>query len=341
MGRNGESQAAVVAFADGREAGRRVAGLAAAARIVRALAEAGHAEVRLAFPAGHSPSARLLEEVRRLAGPMRVGIAVGEPPGDGLVFPGDRLPGEPALRFDRPGASAAILRATGKAGDGPVSRWLNRPVSRFISALLLAVPGIRPWHATVGTALLAVAMFVALVRHGGPGLVAGALLYQAASIFDGVDGEIARATFRASRFGAILDSVVDAATNLMFIVGLAVNLGWRGEEEAAELAGWGFALMLVGLGLIAWRTLRGRGPFSLDLVKHAYRGRFSGRLVPALIAAATVVSSRDFFALLFALLVLAGFPIAVLYLFAAAGTVWMLFVLGLLVAPAPSPSTLG
>ena len=44
----------------------------------------------------------------------------------------------------------------------------------------------------------------------------------------------------------------------------------------------------------------------------------------------TIVSSRDFFAMLFAGLILAGVPMAVLYVFAAAASVWILFVLGLI-----------
>mgnify|MGYP003575214086 FL=1 len=225
-------------------------------------------------------------------------------------------------------SAAQVLRATGKASDGPVSRWLNRPLSRRISALLLLVPGIRPTHATVGTAVLALAMFAALVGAGAPGLIAGALLYQAASIFDGVDGEIARATFRSSRSGAVLDSAVDVATNFGFIAGLTLNLAQRGEEMATALSAWGFVLFAAGLALIAWRAARAHGPFSLDLVKHQYRRRFPGAAAGALIRFLTIVSSRDFFALLFALLVVAGLPLAVLWLFAAAATTWILFVLG-------------
>mgnify|MGYP006172170333 FL=1 len=80
--------------------------------------------------------------------------------------------------------------------------------------------------------------------------------------------------------------------------------------------------------MIAWRSSRAEGPFSLDLVKRDYRHRFAGRLVPRLIRLATIVSSRDFYALLFLLLVAAGWAAGVLYVFAAAATIWIWFVAG-------------
>ncbi len=318
---------AVVSFSGPRQAGRKVAGVAAAARIVRDLAEQGFDEVRLDLPHGEPLGAAAARDVIRLAGPVKVstGLGAGPPPAGQVRFRGDR--------FDKAGAAAEILAASGKPGDGPVSRWLNRPVSRRISALLLHVPGIRPIHATVATALLAAAMFGALLAGGETGLLAGAVLYQLASILDGVDGEIARATFRVSRAGAAVDTVVDAATNILFVLGVTLHLGSTGNGFAVALAAWGFILFLVGLAAIAWRTSRGQGPFNLDLVKHHYARRFPGRLIPWLIDMATIVSSRDFYALLFMLLILAGMPAAVLYIFSAAATVWILFVMNSLRRP--------
>jgi len=46
-----------------------------------------------------------------------------------------------------------------------------------------------------------------------------------------------------------------------------------------------------------------------------------------------VVSSRDFFALLFAVLILLGWPMGVLYIFATAATIWIVFVFASLLAP--------
>ena len=357
------SRTAIVNFGSARQAGRRVAGVAAAARIVREAAAAGIAEVWLILPPGPALGSGAIDDVRRLARDIR-GTVTDERPAwldqgkePVLRLPGDRLiPAEalsvwaaggpePAdsegLRLDVRGATAELLRQTGKPSDGPVSRWLNRPISRRISAMLLRVPGFRPIHATIGTASLAALMFVLLVGGGVQGLIAAALLFQAASIFDGVDGEVARATYRTSRSGAVLDNAVDLATNILFILGVTVNLGLRDQQPAWLLGASGLGLFGLGLASMTWRTARLPGAFSLNLVKDLYRRRFPGPLAQRLIAFASSVSSRDFFALLFAALIVAGFPLAVLWLFTATATVWIAFVLGSIRWPHASPVAQG
>jgi len=338
---------AAVEFPSAGAAARRVAGVAAAARIVRELAEAGFAAAWVSLPEGETIDAATKADLDRLAGALEVRIGkppAGEPaailPFDQLV-PARAIPaflagiGEAPDAIDLASrrAGAQVLRRTGKAGDGPVSRWLNRPVSRRLSELLLAVPGIRPIHATAGTVAITLAMFAALIGGGAGGLVAGGLLFQAASIFDGVDGEIARATFRSSHAGATLDSLVDVATNALMIVGVTVNLALAGHDRAAVLGAWGLLLFVAGQAAIGWRAARQNAPVGFDTLKHHYRARMAGPLRARLMGFVTVVSSRDFFALLFAALILAGWPIAVLYIFAAAATIWIWFVLASLLVP--------
>ncbi len=305
---------AVVAFASVDAASRRVAGVAAAARVARSLFDSGAERVVLAVPAAAlSVSARA--DLDRLA----AGAELADP---------DRLDPDLAGRTTAAPtlSAAAILRATGKAGDGPVSRWLNRPISRAISAVLLMLPGVRPLHATIGTALIALAMFAFLVGGGAGGLIAGGLLFHAASVFDGVDGEIARATFRSSPAGATLDGIVDVATNFLFVLGVTANLAARGVPQALTAGAWGLSLFAVGLLALAGSSARSGSSFSLDVLKQDLRRGPLGRLGPWLVSFLTIVTSRDFFALLFALLILAAVPMAILYIFAGAATVWIPFV---------------
>ena len=351
--------AAEVSFTSARCAGRRIAGVPAAARIVRELAEAGFASVSLVLPEGETLDRSTRVEVRRLAGRMEVREGETGSDTDRARLPGDRLipagsiaaflTGEqPASAIDLAGpeAGAEILRRTQKLTDGPVSRWLNRPVSRRLSALLLEVPGLMPLHASLGTALLALAMFVALIAGGAPGLIVGGLLFQAASVFDGVDGEVARATFRASPAGARLDTLIDTITTLLFLAGLTINLASSGRQDAVVLAAWGIGLFLIGLALIARRSAATGGSLDFLRIKRHYRDRFSRGIARRLIDFATVVTSRDFFALLFAVLLVVGLPMAVLYIFAAAASLWIFFVIGATVpmrsvAVAPGLTTSG
>jgi phosphatidylglycerophosphate synthase len=70
-----------------------------------------------------------------------------------------------------------------------------------------------------------VALLVALGAAWSLGLgaaVLGAVLVQAASVLDGVDGEIARLQVRASPAGALLDGVLDRLADTAVIAGLAV-----------------------------------------------------------------------------------------------------------------------
>lgn len=320
-------------FADARAADRRVAGVPAAARIVRMLSDTGRAKAWLVLQDGAVPAPATMEEVERLRGAMAVAvISTGE--ADTLVRDGrdpaaDRFAAAALLPGD---AARAILKGLDKAGDGPVSRWINRPVSRRISALLLAIPGLRPVHATAGTALLAAAMFGALLFGGAFGLVLGGILFQAASVFDGVDGEVARATYRTSASGATLDSAVDLATNLLFMTGLTANLALREGPATAILGAAGIMLFGVGSLAIAWQSRHGAAGLSFDFLKHEYRGRFTAGLIPILVKAITVVMSRDFFALLFMALILLGYAKAVLYIFTGAAVLWIMLVAGAIAA---------
>ena len=71
-----------------------------------------------------------------------------------------------------------------------------------------------------------------------------------------------------------------------------------------------------------------------------FRTRIIAKVAAFAMRFLTIVSSRDFFALLFAVLILVGVPMAVLYIFATAATIWMAFLaVSLLDNPARRPAT--
>lgn len=312
---------------------------------------------------GWTPARRTAEEIARLAPQLEITLSALEnlrPDPGSLVIAGDGTVSAAAIRSAGDGtvtgmhvladgeniaaiAAAltagdcgarqaahrrAVLRATSKTTDGIVSRHINRPISRTISGVLLAIPGLRPIHATVGTALLALGMIAALLRGDDLGLILGAVLFQAASIFDGVDGEIARATFRTSPSGAALDSTVDALTNLSFIAGVAFNLWLQGSELSARIGFTGLALLAVGLALIGRASAKSHAPFSFDVVKDHYRARSGGsQQASRIVRTLTFLTSRDFFALGFALLIALDLAAEALALFAVVAAGWLVAVI--------------
>ena len=116
-----------------------------------------------------------------------------------------------------------LRRSLTKDADGPVSRYVNRPISTRASMALAHLP-IHPDVVSVVAFLFAIAGAWTLAVGAG---VAGGLLVLAASILDGVDGEIARLRIRASAAGALLDGVLDRVGDAVVIGGLAL---WALDE---------------------------------------------------------------------------------------------------------------
>ena len=214
--------------------------------------------------------------------------------------------------------SRRILISTGKASDGIVSRHINRPFSRCMSGQLLRARWVRPIHATALSMITGIAMLACLISGRPDGLVVGALFFQLASMIDGIDGEIARATFRTSNFGESLDSLTDGLTNLAFLVGLSANLSLQGDTQAALLGLTGFALLAIGLLALGWRALITQQPLNFDAAKHILR-RKSSRWADLLIW----ITMRDFLALAASIMVALGGETAFLTLFAIGAVVWL------------------
>lgn len=133
---------------------------------------------------------------------------------------------------DIPALEIAFLGAAGKSQDGLVAKFLNRPISRCITRLLLHYP-ITPNQWTLATSLLALPACLALAHGSYFGIVLGTLLYQLISILDGCDGEIARAKYLESERGRRFDAFCDLVINLLFVLSLGIGL-YRREETVTR-----------------------------------------------------------------------------------------------------------
>ena len=114
-------------------------------------------------------------------------------------------------------ARGALRRSLGKDADGPVSRWLNRPLSTRLSMLLAPL---RPSPDLVSLVAFALNLAAAALLATGQGL-AGGLLVHASSVADGVDGELARLQFRSGR-GALLDGLLDRVGDAAILAGVGL-----------------------------------------------------------------------------------------------------------------------
>jgi CDP-L-myo-inositol myo-inositolphosphotransferase len=117
------------------------------------------------------------------------------------------------------GEKALLNRLRGKPNDGPVSRYLNRPLSLRISRRLVKYP-VTPNQISLFSFLCSM-LGAGLFAFGGyPALLLGGLLAQFASVLDGCDGEVARLKFQGSDYGGWFDAVLDRYADAFLLFGL-------------------------------------------------------------------------------------------------------------------------
>lgn len=134
-------------------------------------------------------------------------------------------------------AERILILRTGKSTDGWVSRRFNRPQSRFFSRWFLKA-GLSANAASAISLALGLGCALAAARPGAVWLAVTGVLFQFASMFDGVDGEMARVTYGDSKIGAAIDAAVDNLTYLATLVGFGVGWAREGisEVESGSLA---------------------------------------------------------------------------------------------------------
>ena len=117
-------------------------------------------------------------------------------------------------------AEKALLDSLqGKSADGPVSRWLNRPVSIRLSKVLVNF-NITPNQISFLSFMLSIvaAGFFALGDYLY--LALGGIVAQFASIIDGSDGEVARLKYLTSDYGRWFDAILDRYADAFLLFGL-------------------------------------------------------------------------------------------------------------------------
>lgn len=120
-----------------------------------------------------------------------------------------------------------------RSADGWVSRNMNRPLSTRLTFLLARFQ----LHPNLITTL-AFLLTIMGAWYAGSGIysqiVIGALIFQIASILDGCDGELARLTFRTSRFGNWYEQVASHMRYVIFFGALGIS-AWQSTDSRIYL----------------------------------------------------------------------------------------------------------
>lgn len=107
----------------------------------------------------------------------------------------------------------------GKSNDGPVARWLNRPISTRLSKILVNF-NITPNQISCFSFVLSM-IAAGLFALGSYWFLAlGGIIAQFASIIDGSDGEVARLKYLSSDYGGWFDAVLDRYADAFLLFGL-------------------------------------------------------------------------------------------------------------------------
>ncbi len=181
-----------------------------------------------------------------------------------------------------------LFKALIKETEGFMSRYVERPISLFISKRL-AETSITPNQITVISTIIGLvgAFFISLGQ--GFWQVAGALLFLAHSIIDGCDGEIARIKFMESKLGGVLDfwgdNLVHAA--VFWAIGLewAMRTGSTYPLYLGAAAVFG-TLLSASIVYFSTMTKAKEGPLYTSVSDSSKKGR--------VVKIADFLSRRDF-----------------------------------------------
>ncbi|MGH3950135.1 MAG: CDP-alcohol phosphatidyltransferase family protein [Pseudonocardiaceae bacterium] len=150
-----------------------------------------------------------------------------------------------------------LLDSAVKGSDGFFTTFFVSPYSKYI-ARWAARRGLTPNQVTTFSMALGAVAALAFATGSRAGLIAGALLLQAAFTFDCVDGQLARYTRQFSKLGAWLDSVFDRGKEYLVFAGLAIG----------ATAGFGDNVWALAAAALALQTLRHTVDFSYAASRH-------------------------------------------------------------------------
>lgn len=215
-----------------------------------------------------------------------------------------------------------LLATVRKSTDGLVAKYVNRPISIAISTQLVKTP-VTPDQLSVFNLLVGLTS-AALASVGSfQYFLASAILFQWASILDGVDGEVAKLTYQSTKRGEWIDTACDQVSYVAFLIGLVIGVSRAGLPPFyLQIGLMGVVAGVLSIANIAINLVRRRESGSALSIRYSFQdgvGVFS-----RLMRVVQYFGKRDFLAFLALVLAVAGELPFGLVIFAV-GAVFVLF----------------
>ena len=143
---------------------------------------------------------------------------------------------------------ALLASLRDKPNDGPISKYLNRPISVKISRQLVKFK-ISPNQISIISFLLSLLAAGLFIPANYLYLLAGGIIAQFASIIDGCDGEVARLKFQTSKYGGWFDAVLDRYADAFMLFGLTLHTF---NNSAENIILWIGFLAIIGSFMLSY-----------------------------------------------------------------------------------------
>ena len=211
----------------------------------------------------------------------------------------------------------SLKKPLGRDADGLVAYFINRPCSLRISKHL-ANTSITPNMVSAFGLILGL-LAAALVYTGIPlYMLIAVILWQTASMVDGIDGELARMRMNPSHSGEWFDTVADDVTNIVFLIGLGHGIAQISGVPLYFYMGAGVALLMiivvgwfyrefVKLGIASHNHFEwGFEAENKENKSHEHR-KFIRRILDKIAGGFAWIAKRDFYTFLIMCLVIIGY----------------------------------
>ncbi len=148
--------------------------------------------------------------------------------------------------------------------DGIVDRFLNRPLGRYLSKILIHAP-FSPNQVSIVSTLVGI---LSGWFFAGGYFISGAFLLQISAIIDCVDGDLARVLYKESRLGRWLDLVGDQFVHIAVFAGIGFGLARSNPASPALALAISAVLgVIISFAVIVCSTQRKSGRKSSGLQK--------------------------------------------------------------------------